>query len=1098
MNNKCLGKRLSFLSADLLSIKVTTLLTVGLVTFASANSFGQRIRLNAKNQQVKSVLQQIEEQSGYSFIYDASILSGGKAISLSLQDESVEVAMAKLAKQLHVDYSIVNKTVTLTNIGSSSQEQITINGTVILMEDNVKTKVAGVSINVKGTSKGTATNNLGEFKITVDSEAILVFSFIGYEKVELKAKEFVKNPFVQLFKGSDYIDEVIVTAYGTKESRENQVGSAYTITSKDLEKRPALRIDALLEGVVPGVEFGDQSGTTSSARPRYSTNIRGEASAFGGAVSSEPLWVVDGVPLYTGGTTNMITGVSTSVSPLTYLNTDDIESITVLKDASATSIYGANGSNGVVLITTKKGKGDPKVRYSYRGGITNQSKYDFKVLDASQYLQIVEEMGMTSQLGKLDLTQNTDWRDVYFRTGSTQIHNLSLSGSSDRTNYFISGNFYNEKLPVIANDTKRYSFRTNVNTAFSKRFTLETSIGTSYNTNSFFNSGNRYYLYSPLVSPYNSDGSYAFYDLNGNLLQYTIGEAAQNDNNQKAFAILGHVGLTADLGKGFNVNSDIGVDISSLNEDIYLSMNNPTGKSDKGRAEKAQVQVYNIISTSSLNYNRDIGDHSLGGLISMEARKVAQDNVSAYGTNFPNDNIRNVNFVALANRRGSGSSDLTTQLSYFGRLSYVYKKRYAAIFNYRKDGSSNFGKDVKWGTFSSIGAAWTVSNEEFWKFELIDFLKFKLTFGSTGNSRFNSAYAKGLYRYSTDVSYGGDAGVEMYRGVNDGLKWETTNTLNAGVDFRIAKKFTVGLEWYDKVTHDLIDNSYVSMVSGWRNTYQNIGKIRNRGFEANLSSNNIEKENFSWNTTFILSLNRNKMLELAGGVDRSTGNSIAREGYHSRSFYLVRWAGVDPSTGNPMWYDLDGNITMQYNANNRVIVGNPDADFYGGFTNRLRYKSFNLSFFMKYRSGGYKLDEMSRLAGADGLNILEGNQSINLLNHWQYPGQLATEPRLSNISTQSTLYSTRYLISRTNLSLDNISLSYDFARSFVKRLRLSGLSVYGQIDNIAIWTPYNGKKGSANYYETEGEQKQVRNTLSNVISATPQYQTISFGLNVGF
>lgn len=1106
MNHKCFGKCLSFLKADLVKPKVSTLLTLGLVAFASAQGFAQSIRLEAKNQQVESVLNQIEKQSGYSFIYDASILSNNKLLTLYLSDDELSIALNKLAKQLNVEYTIVNKTITLTPL-KKQQATIKLSGTVLLNDLDGKSAYpsAGISVLIKNYGRGTTTNNRGEYTLEVPANSTLEVSYLGYKKKEVAVSALQSSANIVLQKSMDYIDEVIVTAYGTKESRENQTGSAYVVTAKDLANKPALRLDALLEGIVPGVEFNSQDGgSNSSARTRYSTRIRGDASTTGGATSNEPLWVVDGVPLYTGGTTNMIPGMQTSISPLTYLDPSDIESVTVLKDASATTIYGANGSNGVILITTKKGKGDPKLSYSFRFGMNKRPKLYLNVLNGPQYLDIIKEMGLLDKLGNLDTSVNTKWSDEYFRPGYTSMHTVNLSGSTSAVNYFLSANTYDDRSITIGNRTKRYAVRSNINGDIGKNISIQSGIYATFNTNKMFNPGNAYFQYNPLTRPYGPNGEYIERDPNGRLLQNMPGLRDQNDNKQQAFNLLGNLGFTVNLFEGLKFINRNGLDFSSGVEDQYNSMYNYTGATSKGEAYRGESQVLNAISTNTMIYERKIGKGDFDILLGTEARLVERRSVSATGSNFPNDYIREIGFVSSTNTTGTTSRAKETLLSYFGRAGYVYDKRYALNYTFRKDGSSNFGKDVKWGVFNSVGAAWTVSNEAFWpKNDIVDFLKLKASYGNNGNSRFSGAYAKGIYNFSSSNSYGGESGATMTRGINEGLKWESTNMFNGGLDFRLFNRVTVAAEYYKNITNDLIDNSYVSMLTGFRRVYKNVGRLQNTGFELAVNTDNIGKDNFSWNTNFILSLNRNKVLEMSDGTDRIAGTMIMREGYNSRTFYLVRWAGVDPSTGDPMWLDANDNITKIYNTANRVPAGNSTPNFYGGMTNNLKYGNFNFSIFFKYSKGGLMFNQVGRNLGLDGLNILESNQSVEVINAWRYPGQLSAYPRLSNTTTESTLNSTRFLLDRSYLSLENISLSYTFRNGWVKQLKLANVSVTAMANKVAFWTPYSTKKGMANNYESfkfgDGVNSlDIMNGLGNVLPEGERPSSYSLSINIGF
>ncbi|WP_437920331.1 SusC/RagA family TonB-linked outer membrane protein [Sphingobacterium sp. LRF_L2] len=1062
----------------------------------------QRIEFKAQNKSLKTILNELEKQSGYYFLYDNEVLTKNPRVNIDFDNLAFRDALASLSKKVKVDYKITDKTVTLIEKPGSSaiiQDELLIKGIIKIKDrDNeVPYTASGVSIVVKGTSRGVTTNFRGEFDLKAPKNSTLVISFLGYEKREVKLED--KSPFdinLILNQIEGELGEVVVMAYGTKETRENQIGSAFTITAKDIEKRPALRIDALLEGVVPGVQFSSQDDNNGSARPRYSTRVRGESSSPYGVMSNEPLWVIDGVPLNTGGTTNSISGVETTISPLTYLNTEDIESLTVLKDANATAIYGASGSNGVILITTKKGKGAPNVNYSFRTTFNRIAEHNrFHVLNGNQYREIAAEMGLSQDIAAYE-DVSTDWLDVFYRNGRINIHNLSVSGSNENTNYYISGSVYDEKLMSLGNGTKRYSLRSQVGTDISSRLSLNFVFGGSYNANDMFSFGDTYYSNLPVISPYDRNGDYALYDYAGTILYPSIAEAYQNDNDQTGLQSFAQMQANFRILDGLEFVSRNGIDFSALNEKRYSSMLNLTGKDDNGYLYKNQARMHNWVSTNTLNYNRSLFDGQFSAMLGMEANRSYNTFVGASAYNFPNDNVREINMAPSDNRRSSGSADENSSLSYLGRIGYLWKNRYNVNVNYRRDGDSDFGSDVKWATFYAIGGAWTISNEAFWKSEAINFFKLKATYGTTGNGRFNSNYAKGVYRFEDTQSYGNNIGATMYRGRNNSVKWETTYKFNTGIDFGILDRVTVGIEYYKDVTHDLINDSPVSLTSGQKTVYQNIGKLQNQGVELTVNSQNINSKDLKWNTSFNLSLNRNKVLELANNESISSTTTIMEVGADSRSYYLVRWAGVDPSTGDPMWYDVNGNITKVYDANNRVNIGSPNPDFYGGMTNILSYKNFNLSFLLTYTQGGLSFSALRREAEHDGLNLLSSNLSTNILDHWMYPGDLAVNPRLTSTSNGSNRNSTRYLQEKTNVQLKNVSLEYNLSSDFLQRLHIKKASVYVQGDNLGMWTPY--KTSKKRNLSNGGTETIKINNYANSFAGVPYQTSLSLGLNIRF
>ncbi len=1043
----------------------------------------QKINVDFKRTPLKQVLAALEKQSGYFFLYDENVVNNNMPVDITTKELPLMQVLNQLSEKYGFSYKIVNNTVALflPEKAANNKQEIFVTGTVSIQDFKSKsnTVVLGATVTVKGQQTVVSTDAKGAYRLQAPAAGTLIFSYVGYQTQEVAVNNQAQVN-VLLIPNVGQLEEVIVSGYGIKEAKANQVGSAFMVTAKDLQKKPADRIDRLLEGVVPGLEFQSQDETNSSARPRFSTRVRGEASAPYGTSSNEPLWVIDGVPLYTGGTTNMMPGVETSVSPLSYINPEDIESITVLKDASATTIYGANGSNGVIYITTKKGSGRNRFNYNYRVGINEITDNRFMVMNTAEYNEMLMEMGLGNYVNNV----STDWYDIYFGSGLTQQHNFSLSGKSGSTSHYLSFGLYDEKSSLIANRTRRYTVRMNIDQEMGKRLTAFFNAGGAYTANKIFNSGQYFYTNRPNISAYNADGTYALYDDMGGRIMNSIAEANQNDYNQNTMSVNGNAGATVKLIPGLTFKTINGIDYSASMESEYRSNQNLSGMSQNGYARRAQSTVMRWLSSNIFNYSGNIADGKLEAVLGMEASETFRKSVNAYGSNFANDWIREISYAPDESRRGGSSASEASSLSYFARGNYVWREKLAFIVNYRRDGDSNFGKEVKWGNFSSVGLAWTLSREKFWKSDLVNFAKIKLSYGTIGNSRFNGAYAKGVYSFSSQNSYDGNPGAIMSRGMNDVLKWETTYVLNAGVDVKIADRVDIGVEYYSKITDGFIDEANVSLTTGQRRIYQNVGKISNKGVEIVTSVKLIEGNDWLWNTRVNLSHNRNKVLKLANGIERGYGTAVLREGEHSKAIYLVRWAGVDPRDGAPLWYDARGNVTRIYDPANRVVVGVPSPDFYGGLSNDISYKNFSLSVLILYSKGGYAISEMRRRSESDGLSVKGQNQSKNLLDRWRKPGDIALYPRLSEVTQNSSLYSTRYLHDKTNVRLHNMSLNYNVTGKWLKKVKLTGLSFYVQADNIAIWTPYKVRSD--------------RNTFRNSFDSWPMQRTISLGVNTGF
>ncbi|MEJ2884028.1 SusC/RagA family TonB-linked outer membrane protein [Pedobacter sp. GR22-6] len=1042
-----------------------------------ASGYAQKVSLSVRNANMESVFKDINKQTGYFFLYDADVLKKSGSISLDLNNAGLNEALKQVTAGKSLSYKIIDKTVIISEVKLNAKD-ITVKGTVRSKEGpgQQDLPIPGVIVTLKGTQKSVRTFENGSYFLEAPENGTLVFSMIGYatKEVPVNGKTTID---VLLNETASDLQEVIITAYGTKEKKENQVGSAFQMTRKDLDNRPLDRIDRLLEGVVPGVQVEMQDGTAASARPRYQTRIRGESSF---SSSNEPLWVLDGIPINTGDETNMITGTQTSVSPLSYLNPNDIESITILKDATATSIYGANGANGVVLINTKKGlEGVNNVDYSFRTGINLLNNNRFHVLSADEYRELSAESFANSPLATnpiIDKGTSTDWYDVFFRNGITTQHDISFRGGNNKTRYFVSGAYFNEKPIMIKNSTQRFSSRINLDQEINNSIDMFFRLGASYNLNDMFNPGNAYYINRPIDSPLNPDGSYVMQFYN------KLADAEFNDNNQKAMAINGNIGGKISIIPGLTYTTTNGIDYNSINENMYTSIYTFLGR-DGAEAYKGQSTNFTWNSQHRLNYEKTINQHAFSVLLGGEASDKDRRSISSTGRGFANDKIREVSYAVTT--LGTSSADEQSSLSYYGQFNYSLSEKYHLIASFRGDANSDFGSDVRWATFKSIGAAWTISKEDFWNIPAIDFAKLKLSYGNNGNSRIGAYKSKGIYSFSISNNYNGQPGAIMSNGENPGLSWETTQILNGGISLGLFGRISIDLEAYQNTTKDILDDVDVSRTSGFVGILQNLGSVRNTGVELTLNTQNIIKKDFEWRTRFNLAANRNKILKLQNGNDKVFGSTIRSEGDPLGTFYLIRWAGVDPRDGGPLWYDARGNLTKEFDLNNRVMLGTGNPDFFGGMTNTFKYKNFSLNALLVYNAGGYAFSNLQRDAESDGRNLAANNQSRNQLDRWREPGDLTIVPRTSlGENANNGRNSTRFLHKKTSLRLTNVSMNYNLPQGLLQPVKLRQASFYLQADNVGFWTPYKTKK---NY-----------NDYKNSFNPYPQPLVLSFGLNVGF
>lgn len=1066
----------------LLIMRLTVCLIILCVFGVKAAGYAQKVSINAKNESLAQVSEIIKKQTGFFFLYDANeALKRGK-ITVSAKDKDLKDVLQEISDQLHLSYKIIDKTIILSETKvNANQEEITVKGQVKSGEGIGKDPqpLPGVVIRVKGTSKAVNSDADGYYTIKVPSNGTLVFSIIGYGTKEV-AVAGNKMIDVVLTETASNLQEVIITAYGTKETKESQVGSAQQLTARQIERRPLNRIDQLLDGVVPGVMVQMQDQTTASARPRYQTRIRGEGSI---GASADPLWVIDGIPMNTGDQNNSMTGRNTSISPLSFLNPNDIETITILKDATATSIYGANGSNGVVLITTFRGKDEKsRVNYGFRSGVNLLNDNKFKVLSVSEYKTLLAEAKANNPSATYPAPNGseTDWYDVFFRNGITSQHDLSFTGGTSKTKFYVSGSYFNEKPIMLANQTQRFTSRINLDQNINKSIDLFFRMGNSYVIDKLFNPGDDYYTNRPIDGPYAADGSFILKPYN------SLAEAKLNDDMQKNMAMYANLGGTVKILPGLSYTTTNGIEYISTNEVSYASMFTFSGSLNPdggGAAYRSGSNDFTWNSQHRFNYEKDFGKHSVSALLGGEAMDKNRRSVSATGWGFANDKIKEVSYAVNIN--GASSAAEQSSLSYYGQAKYSWDRKYHVVGSFRRDANSDFGTDVRWATFSSIGASWTISNEAFWKVKAIDFAKLKFSFGTNGNSRIGAYKSKGVYGFNTEYRYNGSAGAIMVSGENPLLSWETTYLYNAGISLGLFKRISIDVEAYYNKTVDALDDVYSTSTTGFEKITQNIGKLRNRGLEIALKTQNILRRDFSWTTNLNFAINRNKVLELYNNTETRYDTRILKVGEDVRTNYLIRWAGVDPRDGGPLWYDARGNLTKTFSLDNRVIMGSQNPDFFGGMTNTVEYKNFALNVLFQYTVGGYLFSNLQRAAESDGRNLAAENQSRNQLDRWREPGDLTLTPKLMlNENADNGRNSTRFLHNRSAFRISNVSLNYRFSPELSKKLSLQNVNVYAQADNVAFWTPYKTKKGFNGY--------------RNSFNPYPQPLILSLGLNVSF
>ncbi|MBQ1209686.1 MAG: SusC/RagA family TonB-linked outer membrane protein [Bacteroidales bacterium] len=985
-----------------------------------------------------------------------------------------------------------------------------------LVHDENGEPLVGVFVYVKeDTKKAVQTDLDGHYEIVAPATGesyTLCFQYLGMVTKELPVKQTRKLNVV--LKPDNELDAVmIVGAYGSKQRREDLVGSAYQVGAEELKNKPKLRVDNLLQGIIPGMTVEPNTDSATTTRTRMEVRVRGGASL---SASNEPLWIIDGVPIYTGGTTNTMPGMSWTVSPLSFLDPDDIESITVLKDADQTTIYGADGANGIILVTTKSGRKNTPLRVSaiVNYGVSTPD-YDtmFKVMNAEQYMTVAKESWANAgyPMDQFPYQDNdyttytgvdTKWPQLYLGMGNELYAKVGLRGGNDRITNSISASYYLNNNIVQKDRQQRVIVSSNQKITLWKGADLGINLQLSYNYNELFPLTRTYLETLPILNPYTEDGGYHLYYkewdqtkgdwITRRFLDNDLPDRDYNDNDQRTVQTKGNFNFNWEIIKGLSINSVFGLDYMHSHEDIYDSMKTLGGMENnvpRGSSTRGDASYLTWTSTSTIRFNRDFGKHKVEAYGGIELRSQQNKYLHLSGYGFANDYMKEITFAEEVSQYSYSSINNSRKMSFFGRASYSYDSRYYLSANYRRDGNSGFGRYARWGDFWSVGMSWNIHKEPWFKSSLVSMLKFKASYGTSGNSRVDSSVATGSYNISESYSYAGKIGAQLGSVPNPGLSWEMTDKLNVGLRVELKNILAVEVEGYHNVTRDMLSKIYVSRTITDDRVYGNVGSMRNTGVEVSLQTYNFMRKDFQWTTTLTLSHNDNEILELYNGVPTSFGTTIWAEGFDKNTFNLVRWAGVDPLDGSPLWYDKNGDLTRTYSSSDRVMLPeyNSSPILSGALINNFTYKNWSLSFQINYTIGGYALATYASVFMNDGYNIVGSsaiNQAIELYHYrWTTPGQAATFPKVSVISSQSSTYSTRFLYDQTCFNLSNVSLSYRFPRKWIDPIKLSGLSLSLTCDNVYLLTP---------------DQKKDFNSYKTMKNGYPVTRTFTLGVNVNF
>ena len=973
----------------------------------------------------------------------------------------------------------------ITNQNGTNQQELIVSGKV-LSEDGLP--LPGANILLKGSYKGVISKIDGTYQINVPSESsVLIYSFVGYEKQEITVGNRLVID-VTLIPESKYLSELVVVGYAV-EKKVLLTGSVGVVSSDKLKDIPVSGIDGLLQGQASGVQVSQNSGTPGG---EMTVRIRGVGSISG---SSQPLYIIDGVPVITGDFAQ-VGYEGQGINALSDLNPSDIESISILKDAAAASIYGARANNGIIVITTKRGSNQKTlINFNSYNGIQQVWK-KLDMLDSRQWMEYRNDLAGTTVFTQDDIdniTTDTDWQKTIFRIAPTSNYELSASGGNDKTIFYMSGNVFNQTGTLIGTDYMRMSGRLNVDHNVSEKLKVGASLGVTHSKTDRVEGDQT--LHGPLPNGISTPAIYPVYNPDGTYNQdgpYSNAVSIANEaiNQNFSFRTLGNTYFNYQILPRLSFSSKWGVDFLNFREHAYESVKTVQGAKYNGLGFETFTNVMNILSNNILKYQASLDKNEFEFLLGYSFEKYQTRHSFIRGQDFADENLEYLSSAATIVSASSGASNDGIR-SWFGRMNYNYDNKYISSFSGRFDSSTKFGENNRTGFFPSGSFAWRIGQESFMEsLPQISELKIRTSLGLTGNDDIPSFLYAELYGVT---SYAGLSGIYPSSIPNPDLKWESTTQFNFGVDLGVFEnRIFLTADYYNKQTKDLLLARPLPESSGFTSITENIGEIENKGFEIGINTNNLTGT-LKWTTSINLSANRNKVLKLYNGQalgDRGRGSNRVEEGEPIGIFYSYKWLGVDPSTGDVVYADVTKSNGIT--ADDRTKVGDPHPDFIGGITNTLSYKGIDLSLFMQF-SYGNDVFNGSRLF----LESLQGgdNQLEDVIRRWQKPGDITDIPRATNDpvkAAENKRVSSRFIEDGSYLRVKNLTIGYTFPNSLIGKLRLASLRVYFSGQNLLTFTNYSGLDPEVNYLGND-------NTVIGTDFFTyPQARSYNFGVNLKF
>lgn len=1043
-------------------------LGVGILSAASSYSQNTKFNLKISNKPIKDVFSEIEKSSEYIFFYNNEAVDVNKKVSVSVSDGTIDQVLHKILDNEAATYEISDRQVIIYKENKKregletkavQQTKFQVTGKIV---DESGEALIGVSVVEKGTSNGAISDFNGNYSLMVNNKnGILTFTYIGFDVLERSINGKSEIDVVLRTKAED-LDAVVVVAYGTQR-KSSITGSISTVDSDVLKSVTSPNVSSMLQGAVAGVAVTQLTGKPGEVA---NITIRGRGSI---SSSTTPLWVVDGI---VGGLTSD-------------LNPNDIESLTVLKDGSATALYGSRGANGVIVVTTKSAKmGANRIDLSIKTGIANATRGSFRVMNSSELYEYTEAAFNNSTGGTTYswftpalLENNTDWWDIATQTAFSQNYNLAYTTGNEKLKSFLSGDYFKEEGVVKGYDYERFTVRNNLSYKVTDRLTIRTKVSGSY-TDTYSQERDMYstLTYLPWDTPENTLGEIKTgkegtdISTGKDMKDYWFGRDANNYlydlqynwSKSRKLGVDGTFGLEYKILDGLTFESTNNIGYNYYMSESYTDPRSQSGKSTNGSIYNYQNYITNRYANQLLRYAKIFNTvHDLSAFLGFEYNDSYTKTNSVTGTNIPIGG--EVLGVATTPFAMTGDQYTWKALGYYFNVNYAFSNKYLAQFSIRRDGSSKFGRDNRFGNFFTIGGGWNIQNEAFMKpIKAINELKLRASYGSTGNTPSAAFAHMGLYQIN--LNYNTQPAAFPFQMANRNMSWEKAYTTNIGIDALLFDRLGVSTEFYIKNTSGLLYSATLSALTGYNSRWLNEGAMKNTGVEVTLSPQIIKSQDWNWTVDFNFAYNKNEITELAGNKESEvSGNTIRQVGYALGTYYMKEWAGVNPLDGTPLWFavDDDGNkslVSSEAEATLTRLDKRQLPDLTGGIMTNLSYRDFTLSASFAFASGFYIYHSGRQNYDNDGIEIQYNSMKLKKgWVRWEKPGDVATHPQVkSGGNNLSNTVSSRYLERGDFFKMRSLSIAYNVPMKVLNTFRLKSANVSFSGENLFTITEFSG------------------------------------------